>query len=695
MSVTVTTNVVDGVAVSTNVVEGAAISTDLVDGVSITADVTVGGTGPAGADGMGMTPQAVGFTVAGGTTPKTLTVALDANVSGTNTGDQTIPHFLYYDSMISATGVLQGIASDGTHIYTTTATMLYKYLIADGTLAASQDISAYDPASTTHKGDLCYYDGHLYIGSGYPAPGSVLKVLASDLSNVAVIPTQDDHDASAVARDSAGNFWVTTYTGISAVTPPRIYKYSSTWVYQAVYDLEIVDTGGTWGYDGAEWIDGCLFVNIHEGITNNEYIDKYKFDGSTFTRVQRIPHLLNSVNCGQGIALDPLDSSLLWVAARTGSDAYRATITNEVAPNALAITNPGSSSGLSITQVGNTGNVNTRGALFIENTENDNIGLMAYSNHASPVNGLSRFEMDNVGSTREVILVSNEGTGNGILIDQNGNGVALKIQSEATTAETFRIEGKNTTGTLIESYTTGEYTGTGYNTAHNFTIQNTAATGQNAQFWHQGPGPNVLINSDSNGIGLFIDKDVTNLNHTAVNTKIDHTSVVNDAGTYTKTGAALQINSNVTETSGTITDSAQVLDINQTHADASGNIIDISNAGTGKGLFIDQNGVGNAIEIDQDANSASAITGLKVNVANAGAGASYAALFETGSVGIGVVAPNDNAILDVTSTTKAFMPPRMTTTQRDAISTPTEGMIIFNITTHVLDFYNGTAWGAV
>ena len=42
-----------------------------------------------GADGVGMTTQAVGFTVTGGTTAKTLTVALDANVAGTNTGDQT------------------------------------------------------------------------------------------------------------------------------------------------------------------------------------------------------------------------------------------------------------------------------------------------------------------------------------------------------------------------------------------------------------------------------------------------------------------------------------------------------------------------------------------------------------------------------------------------------------------------------
>lgn len=47
----------------------------------------------------------------------------------------------------------------------------------------------------------------------------------------------------------------------------------------------------------------------------------------------------------------------------------------------------------------------------------------------------------------------------------------------------------------------------------------------------------------------------------------------------------------------------------------------------------------------------------------------------TGNVGIGTV--NPMGALDVTSTTGAFMPPRMTTSQRDAL-TPLEGMIIYN-----------------
>lgn len=67
----------------------------------------------------------------------------------------------------------------------------------------------------------------------------------------------------------------------------------------------------------------------------------------------------------------------------------------------------------------------------------------------------------------------------------------------------------------------------------------------------------------------------------------------------------------------------------------------------------------------------------------------------SGNVGIGTTSPNANAILDLTSTTKAFMPPRMTTTQRDAISSPAAGMVVYNTTTNVLNFYNGTSWGAV
>jgi len=64
-------------------------------------------------------------------------------------------------------------------------------------------------------------------------------------------------------------------------------------------------------------------------------------------------------------------------------------------------------------------------------------------------------------------------------------------------------------------------------------------------------------------------------------------------------------------------------------------------------------------------------------------------------VGVGTASPNAAAMLDVSSTTKGFLPPRMTTAQRDAISSPAAGLVIYNTSTNVLNFYNGSAWGAV
>lgn len=61
-----------------------------------------------------------------------------------------------------------------------------------------------------------------------------------------------------------------------------------------------------------------------------------------------------------------------------------------------------------------------------------------------------------------------------------------------------------------------------------------------------------------------------------------------------------------------------------------------------------------------------------------------------GRVGIGTTAPA--AALDVASSTQGFLPPRMTTEQRDAIQTPPEGSLIYNVTTKRLNFHDGTQW---
>jgi len=54
-------------------------------------------------------------------------------------------------------------------------------------------------------------------------------------------------------------------------------------------------------------------------------------------------------------------------------------------------------------------------------------------------------------------------------------------------------------------------------------------------------------------------------------------------------------------------------------------------------------------------------------------------------------APSISAQLQVDSTTKGFLPPRMTTTQVEAIE-PTAGLIVYDTTTNKLQCYDGSTW---
>ena len=70
----------------------------------------------------------------------------------------------------------------------------------------------------------------------------------------------------------------------------------------------------------------------------------------------------------------------------------------------------------------------------------------------------------------------------------------------------------------------------------------------------------------------------------------------------------------------------------------------------------------------------------------------FMAVATNAQVGIGTTKPSSSAVLDLSSTTKGLLPPRMTTTQRDSINSPAAGLVIFNTTTSNLEYYNGTAW---
>ena len=62
------------------------------------------------------------------------------------------------------------------------------------------------------------------------------------------------------------------------------------------------------------------------------------------------------------------------------------------------------------------------------------------------------------------------------------------------------------------------------------------------------------------------------------------------------------------------------------------------------------------------------------------------------SVGIGTPIPDSSAIMDVKSTTKGLLIPRMNTLQRDAIVNPAVGLQIFNNDDNTISFFDGVKW---
>lgn len=119
---------------------GQPFSNVNIDGGTIDG-TTIGGTTPAAGsfstvNELTLTKQAVGFTIAGGTTSKTLTVGADASVSGTNTGDNS-----------AATESASGIVELATSAEVATGTDTGRCVTPAGLAALHQYQTVYVPAA--------------------------------------------------------------------------------------------------------------------------------------------------------------------------------------------------------------------------------------------------------------------------------------------------------------------------------------------------------------------------------------------------------------------------------------------------------------------------------------------------------------------------------------------------------------------
>jgi len=79
-------------------------------------------------------------------------------------------------------------------------------------------------------------------------------------------------------------------------------------------------------------------------------------------------------------------------------------------------------------------------------------------------------------------------------------------------------------------------------------------------------------------------------------------------------------------------------------------------------------------------------------------GIEKARLNSNGQLGIGNTggfAPDASAIIEMQATNAGFLPPRMTTTQKNAISSPATGLMVYDTTLNKLSVYTGAAWETV
>jgi hypothetical protein len=81
-----------------------------------------------------------------------------------------------------------------------------------------------------------------------------------------------------------------------------------------------------------------------------------------------------------------------------------------------------------------------------------------------------------------------------------------------------------------------------------------------------------------------------------------------------------------------------------------------------------------------------ALMDLQVN------GSSKFIVTSAGNLGIGTATPSVSSVLELSSTSKWFLPPRMTTAQVNAIASPLNGLLVYNTDVHHLCGYQNGSW---
>jgi len=190
----------------------------------------------------------------------------------------------------------------------------------------------------------------------------------------------------------------------------------------------------------------------------------------------------------------------------------------------------------------------------------------------------------------------------GLTIDQNYDGVAIEIDSEANN---FGI------------YLNYQQDFDTYSTIYSL-IDNSASDGRNMFLRNDGTGNSLFIDQNGNGRGLNIDHEGATTNALYIASANDGSSgtVENQYAVMvatTNTGGLLRLDR---DNSAPVTRLANFV---EDHPSANIEVVGIKNDGTGNSLFIDQNGNGDALNIESS-NTNPSNYGLTITKQSAGRG---------------------------------------------------------------------------
>jgi hypothetical protein len=233
-----------------------------------------------------------------------------------------------YVSQFTASGSTdaQGVATDGTHVWFSNSTTIFKYTKA-GALVTSRVVSGDAPTGKSQVNGMRVLGGVLYVSAAENSTPRKSWIVQYDPDTLAYIAhnqiTGDWFSEGIDYKD--GHWWVTFHANmvVAKVDP-------STWAVVATYPLNYGITGSSGGfgagtgYESGSWIGDYFLCNIHE-IYDQNFLDVYHFTGTYFEQVARIPHVTSIAT--QGIAVDPVEPGVIWFAQRnySGTDSVAKT----------------------------------------------------------------------------------------------------------------------------------------------------------------------------------------------------------------------------------------------------------------------------------------------------------------------------------------------------------------------------------